>query len=227
MLIELKNIDKYYPIGRERLQVLHGVNLQIEQGEFVGIMGPSGSGKSTLVNILGFLDSKYDGEYLFAGKSVSGLNDRELSHMRNRTVGFVFQDFHLVETATIFENVQMPLLYAGMTAKKTVSAVEKALERVGIGEKSKQKPSQLSGGQKQRVAIARALINQPRFIIADEPTGAMDTKTSAGIMEILFDLNKKEKVTVVMVTHDVALLKYCSHQIKVVDGVVQKGTLQV
>ncbi len=226
MLIELQNIDKYYPVGREKLQVLHGVNLQIEQGEFVGIMGPSGSGKSTLVNILGFLDSKYEGKYLFEGHSVSGLSDSELSHMRNRTVGFVFQDFHLIDAATVFENVQMPLLYAGIPSKKTAGAVAQALERVGIGDKSKQRPNQLSGGQKQRVAIARALINQPRFIIADEPTGAMDTKTSASIMEILSDLNKNEQVTVVMVTHDPTLLKYCTHQIKVVDGVVQKGTLK-
>lgn len=225
MLIELKNIDKYYPIGRSKLQVLHGVNLQIEQGEFVGIMGPSGSGKSTLVNILGFLDSKYDGEYLFEGHSVSGLSDNELSRMRNRTVGFVFQDFHLVESATVFENVQMPLLYAGMTTKKTIPAVQQALERVGIGDKFGQKPNQLSGGQKQRVAIARALINQPRFIIADEPTGAMDTKTSAGIMEILSDLNQSERVTVVMVTHDPTLMQYCTHQVKVIDGVVQKGAV--
>lgn len=221
-MIKLEQVHKYYKVGDEKLHVLDNVTLQIQEGEFVGIMGPSGSGKSTLMNILGFLDSKYEGTYLFNGKSVSKLSDNQISKVRNSTVGFVFQDFNLIEQATVAENVRLPLLYHGFTARKTQRKVKLALEKVGLEDKLTKFPRQLSGGQKQRVAIARALVNSPKFIIADEPTGALDSKTSASIMEILYRLNREDGVTIVMVTHDATLTRYCTRVIHVIDGVVHE-----
>lgn len=220
-MIELKNIHKYYQMGDNRLHVLDDITLTVNKGEFVAIMGPSGSGKSTLINILGFLDSNYKGSYAFQGRRVDHLSDAEISKMRNETVGFVFQDFNLLESASILENVQLPLLYNGYRPKDTIPLVEEALRRVGLETKLHQLPKQLSGGQKQRVAIARALVNQPKFIIADEPTGALDSKTSATIMDIIKRLND-EGVTIVMVTHDPTLVKYCTRVVSVVDGIIQK-----
>lgn len=219
-MIKLEQVHKFYKMGDEELHVLNNVNMEIAQGEFVGIMGPSGSGKSTLINILGFLDSKYQGSYFFNGKPVSNLSDTQISKLRNSTVGFVFQDFNLIEQATVEENVRLPLLYRGLTTRQTHQLVQTALEKVGLGDKTKKFPRHLSGGQKQRVAIARALVNQPNFIIADEPTGALDSKTSTTIMEILYRLNREDGVTIVMVTHDPTLVKYCSRVIHVIDGVI-------
>lgn len=219
-MIKLEQVHKFYKMGDEELHVLNNVNMEIAQGEFVGIMGPSGSGKSTLINILGFLDSKYQGSYFFNGKPVSNLSDTQISKLRNSTVGFVFQDFNLIEQATVEENVRLPLLYRGLTTRQTHQLVQTALEKVGLGDKTKKFPRHLSGGQKQRAAIARALVNQPNFIIADEPTGALDSKTSTTIMEILYRLNREDGVTIVMVTHDPTLVKYCSRVIHVIDGVI-------
>ena len=221
-MIKLEHIHKYYKVGDEQLHVLNDVTVRITQGEFVGIMGPSGSGKSTLINILGFLDSKYEGKYCFNDESVSNLSDNQISKVRNSTVGFVFQDFNLIEQATVEENVRLPLLYRGLTPRQTHSKVKQALEKVGLGDKLEKYPRHLSGGQKQRVAIARALVNSPKFIIADEPTGALDSKTSASIMDILYRLNREDGVTIVMVTHDPTLTKYCSRVIHVIDGVVHE-----
>ena len=221
-MIKLEHIHKYYKVGDEQLHVLNDVTVRIAQGEFVGIMGPSGSGKSTLINILGFLDSKYEGKYCFNDESVSNLSDNQISKVRNSTVGFVFQDFNLIEQATVEENVRLPLLYHGLTPRQTHSKVKQALEKVGLGDKLEKYPRHLSGGQKQRVAIARALVNSPKFIIADEPTGALDSKTSASIMDILYRLNREDGVTIVMVTHDPTLTKYCSRVIHVIDGVIHE-----
>ena len=221
-MIKLEHIHKYYKVGDEQLHVLNDVTVRITQGEFVGIMGPSGSGKSTLINILGFLDSKYEGKYCFNDESVSNLSDNQISKVRNSTVGFVFQDFNLIEQATVEENVRLPLLYRGLTPRQTHSKVKQALEKVGLGDKLEKYPRHLSGGQKQRVAIARALVNSPKFIIADEPTGALDSKTSASIMDILYRLNREDGVTIVMVTHDPTLTKYCSRVIHVIDGVIHE-----
>ena len=221
-MIKLEHIHKYYTVGDEQLHVLNDVTVRITQGEFVGIMGPSGSGKSTLINILGFLDSKYEGKYSFNGESVSNLSDNQISKVRNSTVGFVFQDFNLIEQATVEENVRLPLLYRGLTPRQTHTKVKQALEKVGLGDKLEKYPRHLSGGQKQRVAIARALVNSPKFIIADEPTGALDSKTSASIMDILYRLNREDGVTIVMVTHDPTLTKYCSRVIHVIDGVIHE-----
>lgn len=222
-MISLANVNKFYKTGDSELHVLTDVSLEIAEGEFVGIMGPSGSGKSTLINILGFLDSKYQGSYLFEERSVSRLSDKQISKVRNATVGFVFQDFNLIEQATVAENVRLPLLYRGMTTRQTHHLVKDALEKVGLSEKAAKYPRHLSGGQKQRVAIARALVNQPKFIIADEPTGALDSKTSASIMEILYRLNREEGVTIVMVTHDASLTRYCTRVIHVIDGVIHES----
>ena len=221
-MIKLEHVHKYYKVGDEQLHVLNDVTVRITQGEFVGIMGPSGSGKSTLINILGFLDSKYEGKYSFNDESVSNLSDNQISKVRNSTVGFVFQDFNLIEQATVEENVRLPLLYRGLTPRQTQAKVKQALEKVGLGDKLEKYPRHLSGGQKQRVAIARALVNSPKFIIADEPTGALDSKTSASIMDILYRLNHEDGVTIVMVTHDPTLTKYCSRVIHVIDGVIHE-----
>ncbi|MGY3724794.1 putative ABC transport system ATP-binding protein [Granulicatella balaenopterae] len=219
-MIELKNINKYYKMGQEDLHVLNNINLSIDEGECVAIMGASGSGKSTLINVMGFLDSKYQGDYLFNQKPITHLTDNEISKVRNQTVGFIFQDFNLIEHATVLENIQLPLLYNGFTPKRALPHVKNALEKVGLADKIYQYPSQLSGGQKQRIAIARALVNKPKFIIADEPTGALDTKNSRSIMEIIEKLNREDGVTIVMVTHDPSLVKYCTRVVRLMDGTI-------
>ncbi|MDO4431770.1 MAG: ABC transporter ATP-binding protein [Aerococcaceae bacterium] len=223
-LIDIRNVNKYYQMGENRLHVLKDVNLTIEKGEFVSIMGPSGSGKSTLINVLGFLDNNFDGVYHFNGQPLEQRTDKQISQLRNQMVGFVFQDFNLIPTMTVSENVRLPLIYNGYSARQTKPLVQKALDRVGLGDKGNHKPSELSGGQKQRVAIARALINNPSFIIADEPTGALDTKTSRMIMEILSTLHAEEGVTIVMVTHNPEQQKYATRHIVIVDGEMQDNT---
>lgn len=219
-LIEISSINKYYQTGKLKVQVLKDLSMTIYPGEFVTIMGPSGSGKSTLINVLGFLDNKFEGHYLFEGQVVEQKTDKQISKLRNTMVGFVFQDFNLIPSMTVYENVRLPLLYSGLSARKTKDRVMSSLEAVGLGHKAKSKPSELSGGQKQRVAIARALINDPQFIIADEPTGALDSKTSRVIMDILARLNRDKGVTIVMVTHDPNLQSYANRQVHIVDGVI-------
>lgn len=223
-MIEIEHVNKYYQMGESQLHVLKDVNLSINKGEFVSIMGPSGSGKSTLINVLGFLDNNFEGTYHFNGRPIEQRTDKQISQLRNQMVGFVFQDFNLIGNMTVYENVRLPLIYNGYNAKQTKDLVQKALERVGLGDKGHHKPSELSGGQKQRVAIARALINSPSFIIADEPTGALDTKTSRMIMEILSKLHREEGVTIVMVTHDPTLQSYATRHIVIVDGEIQQNS---
>lgn len=223
-LIQIKQLNKYYQMGDQLLHVLKNVELTIYKNDFVSIMGPSGSGKSTLINVLGFLDNDFEGDYLFEGKALEHRTDQQISALRNKRVGFVFQDFNLIANMTVEENVRLPLLYDGLSARQTKDRVKDALDKVGLADKLKQKPSELSGGQKQRVAIARALINQPQFIIADEPTGALDTKTSAAIMAILTNLHKEQGVTIIMVTHDPRIRQFASRHITIVDGVVQAAS---
>lgn len=225
-LIHVSNINKYYYMGDNELHVLKDVNLTIQQGDFITIMGPSGSGKSTLINVIGFLDNDFTGDYSFHKEPVDMRTDAQISKLRNERVGFIFQDFNLIDTMTVAENVQLPLLYAGESAKECRPRVNQALERVGIGDKGDQLPSQLSGGQKQRVAIARALINDPEFIIADEPTGALDTKTAKAIMEILAERHREDGVTILMVTHDPTLQRYASRHITIIDGEVSERTAE-
>ncbi|MGX9757769.1 ABC transporter ATP-binding protein [Clostridioides difficile] len=219
MLIKLENIQKYYKVGKDELHVLKSLNLEIESGEFVMIMGKSGSGKTTLLNILGFLDVFNEGRYIFDGTDVTNLSENERSVFRNINIGFVFQQFNLIETLNIYQNVELPLIYNKILKKsEREEIVESKLKSVGLLDKIKQKPLQLSGGQQQRVAIARCLANDPQIIFADEPTGALDSETSREIMELLTELNEQGK-TIIMVTHDQDLTKYATKVIRLKDGV--------
>lgn len=217
-MIDLININKYYRSDEEELHVLQDINMQVEAGEMVAIMGPSGSGKSTLINLVGFIDTKFEGDYFFEKENLVSTSDDRLSKVRNEVVGFVFQNFSLVETDTVYENVELPLLYSGLGYQQTKQKVMSALEKVGLADKAEKYPKQLSGGQQQRVAIARALINNPKFIIADEPTGALDTHTSEEIMNLFRELNEQEGVTILMVTHDPEVVPYCTRLISFRDG---------
>ncbi|EOL42352.1 ABC transporter ATP-binding protein [Enterococcus phoeniculicola] len=219
-MIDLIHINKYYKSEEETLHVLKDINLHVSPGEMIAVMGPSGSGKSTLINLLGFIDRKFEGEYLFEGESLLTSSDDKLSKIRNQTVGFVFQNFSLIENNTVYENVELPLLYNGYGFHQTKERVMQALEKVGLADKAGKHPKQLSGGQQQRVAIARALINKPKFLIADEPTGALDTHTSEDIMNLLVDLNKEDGATIILVTHDPELVPYCSRLISIRDGAI-------
>lgn len=219
-MIQLTNVNKYYQSDEERLHVLKHINLEINAQEFVAVMGPSGSGKSTLINLIGFIDRKFEGKYLFEGESLRNTTDSNLSKIRNESVGFVFQNFSLIANNTVFENVELPLLYNGYGLTQTKERVMEVLEKVGLGDKAQKYPKQLSGGQQQRVAIARAIVNSPKFIIADEPTGALDTHTSVEIMELFQELNKKEGVTIILVTHNPEMIEYCSRLIEIRDGAI-------
>ncbi|EOH98471.1 ABC transporter ATP-binding protein [Enterococcus haemoperoxidus ATCC BAA-382] len=224
-MIKLEQINKFYSLEEEKLHVLKNVNFEIKEKEFVAVMGPSGSGKSTLINLIGFIDKKFEGTYLFEGKEITDFSDKELSEIRNKSVGFVFQNFSLIENNTVFENIELPLLYNGSAYTDTKSRVQEVLEKVGLGDKGNKYPKQLSGGQQQRVAIARAIVNSPRFIIADEPTGALDSKTSDDIMQLFQDLNKEEGVTIILVTHNPEMVSYCGRLIRVKDGVIVEEEL--
>lgn len=219
-MIELKNINKYYRNDEESLHVLKDINLKADVGEMIAIMGPSGSGKSTLINLLGFIDTKFEGQYLFEEENLVATTDDRLSKTRNQMVGFVFQNFSLIENYTVYENVELPLLYNGHGFHQTKEKVMSVLEKVGIADKAEKRPRQLSGGQQQRVAIARALINQPKFIIADEPTGALDTHTSNEIMELFKELNRRDHATIFLVTHDPEVVPYCTRLVKIRDGAI-------
>lgn len=219
-VVELKDIDKFYKVGKDKLHVLKSINLTIEKGEFVMIMGKSGSGKTTLLNILGFLDKFDEGKYLFHEKDVTGLNENKRSEFRNTNIGFIFQQFNLINTLNIYQNVELPMVYNNKFSKEEKhKRIEKNLEIVGLLDKVKQKPLQLSGGQQQRVAIARALVNEPEIIFADEPTGALDSDTGIEIMNLLKQLNNQGK-TIIMVTHDSDLTKYASKVVRLKDGIM-------
>ena len=217
-MISLVNVNKYYKNDEESLHVLKNINLAIAPGEMIAIMGPSGSGKSTLINLLGFIDKQFEGQYLFEGKTLLTSSDETLSKIRNQTVGFVFQNFSLIESNTVFENVELPLLYNGYKFHQTEEKVMAVLKKVGLSDKADKHLKQLSGGQQQRVAIARALINQPKFLIADEPTGALDSHTSEEIMKLFVDLNTQDQVTIILVTHNPDMVPYCSRLISIRDG---------
>ena len=222
-VIELKNLQKRYKVGKEKLHVLKSINLTINKGEFVMIMGKSGSGTPTLLNILGFLDKFDDGSYFFEYNNVTNLNENKRSEFRNTNIGFVFQQFNLVETLNVFQNVELPMIYNSKFSKKErKERVERSLKVVGLLDKVKQKPLQLSGGQQQRVAIARALVNDPQIIFADEPTGALDSETGIEIMNLLKSLNDSGK-TVIMVTHDTDLTNYATKLINLKDGAIVEG----
>ena len=221
-IVELKNINKFYKVGKEKAHILKSINLNIKKGEFVMIMGKSGSGKTTLLNILGFLDKFDEGEYIFNNQDVTRLNESERSNFRNLNIGFIFQQFNLINTLNIYQNVELPMIYNNKYSKQEKrERIENNLSIVGLLDKIKQKPVQLSGGQQQRVAIARALVNDPEIIFADEPTGSLDSDTGIEIMELLKELNKQGK-TIIMVTHDEDLTKYASKVIKLKDGLIME-----
>ena len=218
-VIDAEGITKVYQMGEIEVHALRGVSLKVERGEVISIMGPSGSGKSTLMNVLGALDRPTDGSYHLNGELVSDLSDDELAVIRNREVGFVFQTFNLLGRHTALANVELPLRYAGVTNGKRKRATE-ALEAVGLGDRIKHRPNELSGGQQQRVAIARALVNQPAIILADEPTGNLDTKSGAEILDILLDLNKEQGTTLIFVTHDAEIASRTQRRVRLLDGLI-------
>jgi len=216
-IVRLENIRKVYENFGVKNEVLKGINLVIKKGEFVSIMGPSGSGKTTLMNIIGCLDTATSGKYYLDGKDISNLNDDELSEIRSEYIGFVFQQFYLIQYLNVLENVLMPTIYSKKDRKNIKEKAKELLEKVGLEDKLNFKPSQLSGGQQQRVAIARALINEPQLILADEPTGALDSKTAESIMKIFKELNEEGK-TIVIITHDPSIASQTERIIKIKDG---------
>ncbi|KHD45400.1 ABC transporter ATP-binding protein [Streptococcus hongkongensis] len=225
ILIQLKDIVKSYKNGDQELQVLKGINLTVSEGEFLAIMGPSGSGKSTLMNIIGLLDRPTKGDYQLNGTAVEKLNDRRLAQVRNEEIGFVFQQFFLLSKLTALQNVELPLIYAGVGLSKRKELAKQFLDKVELSSRMKHLPSELSGGQKQRVAIARALVNSPSIILADEPTGALDTKTGEQIMTLLTELNKEGK-TIIMVTHEPDIADFATRKIVIRDGEITADTTE-
>lgn len=217
-MIKLKNVSRSFKNGMETTQILKGITLNISKGEFISIMGPSGSGKSTLINILGFVDRGYEGEYTFKEENFQKTSDNKLADIRNKTVGFIFQNFKLIQNNTIFENVEVPLIYSDKEKKKRKKLINNILKEVGLKGKEKLLPNNLSGGQQQRVAIARAIVNNPEFIIADEPTGALDSQTSKEIMEMFLKLNSQYNTTIILVTHDKEVANKTERTINIIDG---------
>ncbi|MCC0639782.1 MULTISPECIES: ABC transporter ATP-binding protein [unclassified Clostridioides] len=216
-VIQAKDLVKSYIIGDEKITILKKVSLDIKKGEFVSIIGPSGSGKSTFMNIIGCLDLADNGEYILDGKSITSLSEDELSAVRNKTIGFIFQSFNLLNKLSALENIELPLIYQGKTPKERREIAIECLKKVGLQDKLNNRPNQLSGGQQQRVAIARALATNPQILLADEPTGALDSKTSKEILEILEGLNQEGK-TIIMITHDMDIARNAKRLIRIKDG---------
>jgi putative ABC transport system ATP-binding protein len=223
-LIRIRDLRKVYKMGDIEVEALRGINLTIQRGEFIAVTGSSGSGKSTFMNILGCLDRPTSGEYFLEGQDVSVLSSDEWAHIRNRKIGFVFQGFNLLHRTSAVENVELPMMYNGFQAKERHQRALEVLKLVGLAERSHHLPNQLSGGQQQRVAVARALVNRPALILADEPTGNLDTKTSIEIMELFQNLNRKEGITVVLVTHEPDIAGYAERQIVFRDGLIISDT---
>ncbi|MBW1947368.1 MAG: ABC transporter ATP-binding protein [Deltaproteobacteria bacterium] len=221
-LIRLENIERTYKVGETQVKALRGVSHAIQRGELLAIMGPSGSGKSTLMNIIGCLDKPTSGKYLLEGQEVSKMNKNQLAHIRNKNIGFVFQNFNLLSRTTALENTELPLLYSDIPSKKIKELALNALAQVGLEGRELHKTNQLSGGEMQRVAIARALVNSPSLLLADEPTGNLDTKTGNDLMVVLKKLNKDNNITIVLVTHDPEVAEIARKTIYLRDGLIEK-----
>jgi len=219
--MKVEQLKKIYHLGKVDVEALRGVSFEVEEGEFVSIMGPSGSGKSTLMHIIGCLDYPSEGKYYLDGQDITKLNDHQLALVRNKKIGFIFQQFNLLPRATNLRNVEIPLVYAGVSVTERTKLSLKALQEVGLGERADHKPNEISGGEKQRVAIARALVNNPSIILADEPTGNLDTKTGYEIMKIFQNLNERGN-TIILVTHEEEIARYSSRIIHIRDGLVNK-----
>lgn len=224
-MLEIKKVKKIYQMGKVKVEALRGVSFYIDKGEFVAIMGPSGSGKSTLMHIIGCLDQPTEGSFIIGGKDVSKLNDDRLAEIRNKRIGFVFQQFNLLSRTSILHNVEIPLIYAGLKSKQRRNLAMKVLESVGLGDRVKHKPSEISGGEKQRAAIARALVNNPLIILADEPTGNLDTKTGEEIMKIFYELHQQGH-TVIIVTHEAEVARHARRIIHLRDGLIEKDEVK-
>jgi putative ABC transport system ATP-binding protein len=226
VVIEIENVTKLYKMGEEIVHALRGVDLNVRRNEYLAIMGPSGSGKSTLMNMLGCLDTPTSGKYHFSGKNVSTMTDDELAEIRNREIGFVFQTFNLLPRSTSLANVELPLIYAGMSPGMRRQRAEQALHDVGLGDRMTHKPNELSGGQRQRVAIARALVNNPSIILADEPTGNLDSRTGEEIMQLLEDLYERGN-TIIVVTHEEDIARHARRIVRLRDGLIESDLKQV
>lgn len=225
IIIDITNITKVYEMGDEKLFALNGVDVVIERNEYVAIMGPSGSGKSTLMNIIGCLDTPTSGKYILNGKDVHEMDDDELAEIRNREIGFVFQTFNLLPRNNALHNVELPLIYSGLSKSDRMKQAKEALANVGLADRMMHKPNELSGGQRQRVAVARALVNNPSIILADEPTGNLDTKTGEEIMALFMDLNKKGN-TIILVTHEEEIARHANRIIKIRDGLIESDKIK-
>ncbi|MBE22064.1 MAG: macrolide ABC transporter ATP-binding protein [Gemmatimonadetes bacterium] len=224
MVIKTEDLSKHYILGVETVKALDGVDLEIATGEFVAVMGPSGSGKSTFMNLIGCLDTPTAGNYWLNGGQVSNLSEDELARVRNQEIGFVFQTFNLLPRATALHNVELPLIYAGVGVKERRERAEEKLSLVGLGDRMGHRPPELSGGQRQRVAVARALVNEPALLLADEPTGNLDSTTSKDIMKVFVDLNAQGQ-TIVIVTHENDIAEYAERQVHLLDGLIDKDFL--
>ena len=225
IFFRMTDIDKIYPLEGEDVHALKKVNLTIDEGEYLSVLGPSGSGKSTLMNIIGCLDTPTSGEYILQGREVEDMDELELAELRNKEIGFIFQNSQLLPRLTARKNVELPLVYAGVSPKERRERAEAMLERVGLSDRMEHLPSQLSGGQQQRVAIARAMIGNPSILLADEPTGALDQKTGAQIMELFRELNQEHR-TVIMITHDLNIARHARRVVHIIDGEITEGGLQ-
>lgn len=224
-ILTMEGITKAYRMGEEEQRVLDGIDFTVEEGEFVSILGPSGSGKSTMMNILGCLDTPTGGRYTLAGEDVSRLDEAALSHIRAKEVGFIFQSFQLLPRLSVLENVELPMIYAGVPVRERRRRAQEMLERVGLSEKLRHRPNQLSGGQQQRVAIARAISTDPTILLADEPTGALDQKTGRQVMELFTQLNREGR-TIVMITHDTHIAGYAGRIVRLLDGRLTEGGVE-
>lgn len=224
-ILSMKGIVKEYSMGGEISRVLKGIDLIVNEGEFLAVLGPSGSGKSTLMNIIGCLDVPTEGEYVLSGRKIGEQDEKTLAHIRSKEIGFIFQSFHLLQRQTALENVELPMIYSGLPKNERIERAKEMLTKVGLGDKMYHFPNQMSGGQQQRVAIARAISTNPTILLADEPTGALDQKTGKQVMDLFHQLNDEGR-TIIMITHDVNIAKHASRIVRILDGNISEGVVE-